>query len=66
MTLSRQIVHRWRVLTEGAVPDTALAAGRLHMLDAIGVGIAASSLPQGVPYRRFSARLPGPSASSTG
>jgi 2-methylcitrate dehydratase PrpD len=54
MTWSREIVRQWRTLTSGTMPDTALMAGRLHLLDAIGVGIAASSLPQGEPYRRFS------------
>ncbi len=53
MTLSRQIVRRWRELTTANVPATVEAAARLHLLDAIGVGIAASALPQGEPYRRF-------------
>jgi 2-methylcitrate dehydratase PrpD len=60
MTLSQEIVRQWRTLTSGTMPETALAAGRLHLLDAIGVGIAASSLPQGEPYRRFSGSRAGP------
>jgi 2-methylcitrate dehydratase PrpD len=53
MTLSRQIVRRWNALRLIAPPDAALAAGRLHMLDAVGVGVAAGALAQGGPYRAF-------------
>ena len=54
MTLSRDIVRQWRALKAAPVPMTVLLAARLHMLDIVGVGIAASSMPQGEPYRRFS------------
>ena len=60
MTASREVVRHWRTLTSRAIPETALEAGRLHLLDAIGVGIAASSLPQGEPYRRFYSGAAGP------
>lgn len=55
MTLSRNIVRRWRNLRDAPIPDAVCAAARLHMLDIVGVGVAASSTPQGEPYRRFSA-----------
>lgn len=55
MTLSREIVRRWQAAKEAPVPDAVLAAARLHCLDAVGVGLAASSLPQGEPYRRLAA-----------
>lgn len=55
MTLSRDIVRRWRGLKDAPIPQAVLAAARLHMLDIVGVGVAASSTPQGEPYRRFTA-----------
>lgn len=55
MTLSREIVRHWKAVKTAPVPDAVLAAARLHCLDAVGVGLAASSLPQGEPYRCFSA-----------
>ncbi|MDI1346675.1 MAG: MmgE/PrpD family protein [Pseudolabrys sp.] len=55
MTLSREIVRRWQAAKAAPVPDAVLAAARLHCLDAVGVGLAASSLPQGEPYRCFAA-----------
>ena len=55
MTLSREIVRRWKAVKTAPVPDAVLAAARLHSLDAVGVGLAACSLPQGEPYRCFSA-----------
>jgi len=55
MTLSREIVRHWKAAKTAPVPNAVLAAARLHCLDAVGVGLAASSLPQGEPYRCFSA-----------
>ena len=55
MTLSREIVRHWKTVNTAPIPDAVLAAARLHCLDAVGVGLAASSLPQGEPYRCFSA-----------
>lgn len=51
MTLSRDLVRAWRNATPAA---EARAAGRLHMLDALGVGLAASTLDQGETWRKFS------------
>ena len=56
MTLSRTLVARWRAADPFAAPE-AVRAGRLHMLDALGVGLAASSLDQGEAWRRFSQSL---------
>ena len=54
MTLSGALVHAWR----NAVPSPmARAAGRLHALDALGVGLAASTLDQGATWRRFAEGL---------
>lgn len=55
MTLAREIIRQWKAAKAAPVPDAVLAAARLHCLDAVGVGLAASSLPQGEPYRCFSA-----------
>ena len=55
MTLSRDIVRQWRNLKDAPIPEALLATARLHFLDIVGVGVAASSTSQGEPYRRFSA-----------
>ena len=54
MTLSREIVRKWRAVDGDGIPEAVLASARLHLLDVVGVGIAASTLQQGEPYRRFS------------
>ena len=46
MTLSRAIVRAWRTHIEAPIPDAVLLAGRMHLLDVVGVGIAASALEQ--------------------
>ena len=66
MTLSRELVRHWKAAKTAAVPDAVLAAARLHCLDAVGVGLAASSLPQGEPYRCFSAGRQGDISLLTG
>lgn len=60
MTLSRVIVRKWRTQIDAAIPESVLRAGRMHLLDVVGVGIAASTLDQGVPYARISAGDRGP------
>ena len=57
MTLAHLLVQKWRSARPVADPK-AWEAGRLHALDALGVGLAASTLDQGEPYRRFAANLP--------
>jgi 2-methylcitrate dehydratase PrpD len=53
MSLSRDIVRHFGKLKTAAIPEVVLASARLHCLDAVGVGLAASALAQGEPYRRF-------------
>lgn len=66
MTLSRAIVRRWMALEGREPPEPALQAARLHLLDAVGVGLAAASLEQGTPYRAFLAGRSGPVHALTG
>ena len=57
MSLARVLVAQWRAARPLA-DGKALSAGRLHVLDALGVGLAASTLDQGETYRRFAEPLP--------
>lgn len=50
MSLSRQLAHRLRALTVADIPADVLECGRLHLLDAIGVGLAAVGTGIGRPY----------------
>lgn len=59
MTLGRRLVSRLAVLRRQPIPNEVLCAGRLHMLDAVGVGLAASGTLAGAPYRRAAAMLAG-------
>ncbi len=56
MTLSRALVARWRKADPVSSP-LALRAGRLHALDALGVGLASSTLDQGEAWKRFADAL---------
>ena len=56
MTLARSLVRHWRAANP-ATSSQALNAGRLHALDALGVGLAASTLDQGTTWQNFSANL---------
>lgn len=53
MTLSRAIVRAWMAEAGKPVPAEVMEAARLHMLDAVGVGLAAAALDQGAPYIRM-------------
>lgn len=53
MTLSRQLVRRWSAARAAGVPDAIRDIARLHLADVVGAGLAAASLTQGEPYRRF-------------
>jgi 2-methylcitrate dehydratase PrpD len=57
MRIARVLVAQWRAARPLA-DVKALNAGRLHILDALGVGLAASTLDQGETYRRFAEQLP--------
>ena len=50
MTLSQQLVARSRGLTPDAIPPAVKEAAKLHLLDAIGVGLAAAATSAGRPY----------------
>lgn len=66
MTLARSIVAAWRAADRTSPPNDVIEAARLHMLDAIGVGLAASALEQGEPYRRIVTSRDGVAATLTG
>ena len=53
MTLSRAIVRAWMGAAGKPIPAEVMDAARLHILDAVGVGLAAASLEQGAPYLRL-------------
>lgn len=57
MTLSRQLVRRWRALRQDPLPANVVAAARLHLLDAIGVGLASAGSEVGAPYLRYAASV---------
>lgn len=57
MTLSRAVVRRCAELARGELPPDVVEAARLHLLDAIGAGLAAAGSSAGAPYRAFTARL---------
>ncbi|MDE2514476.1 MAG: MmgE/PrpD family protein [Rhodospirillales bacterium] len=59
MSLSRRIVRAWRDTAARPLPPEVLGAAKAHLLDAIGVGLAASASAAGLPYRRFAATLRG-------
>ena len=53
MSVARTVVRAWMTAADRQVPDAVRNAARLHMLDAIGVGLAAATLEQGRPYRHL-------------
>lgn len=57
MSLSRRIVDR--VDSLGHLPDDVVVTARLHLLDALGVGLAASASAVGGHYRKFAERRAG-------
>lgn len=66
MTLSRSIVRRWMEVSKVSAPAQVRMAARLHLLDATGVGLAATALDQGVAYARFAPTADGPVSLLTG
>lgn len=66
MTLSRSIVRRWMELSQVPAPAEVQMAARLHLLDATGVGLAATALDQGAAYARFADTADGPVSLLTG
>lgn len=51
MTIARDLARRWR--DAPMLPDEVAHAAKMHLLDSIGVGLAASRQEIGKPYRRF-------------
>ncbi len=50
MTLSRRLVRALRASVADPVPPDVLAVAKLHLLDALGVGLAAASVKAGRPW----------------
>ena len=59
MTLSRQLVGSIRRLGLAEIPAEVVRCGRLHLLDAIGVGLAAAGTGVGMPYLAAATALGG-------
>jgi len=57
MTLARQLVRSLRSLARAPLPPHVARAAALHLLDALGVGLAAAGSPVGAPYRNAAAQL---------
>ncbi len=51
LSLSRQLVAALRASARQPLPGEVASAARLHFLDALGVGLAASAAAVGAPYR---------------
>lgn len=72
MTLAQDIAARWQEAARTPLPETIARVASLHLLDAIGVGLAAAGSSNGRPYldyaqqggcrgrQRCSAMLPAP------
>lgn len=57
MTLAVEVVQAWRAAAKERLPEHVAQAARLHLLDAIGVGLAAAGSDVGQPYLRVAAQL---------
>lgn len=57
--LAAKIVERFRSPAMRAIPDRVLASGRLHLLDAIGVGLVSSASPVAAPVVSFGKEVAG-------
>ncbi len=57
MTLARELVRAARAASSTPLPEDVATAARLHLLDAIGVGLAAAGSPIGAAYRGFAAEV---------
>jgi 2-methylcitrate dehydratase PrpD len=55
MTLSRELLSGMARIAAAPLPTAVLDAAKLHLLDALGVGLAASTLKPSEPYRRYGA-----------
>lgn len=57
MTLARELVRAARASSSASLPEDVATAARLHLLDAIGVGLAAAGSPIGAAYCDLAADL---------
>jgi 2-methylcitrate dehydratase PrpD len=57
MSLARELVRAVRAVSSKPLPEDVTTAARLHLLDAIGVGLAAAGSPIGAAYRGLAADL---------
>ncbi len=57
MTLARELVRAIRSASSSSLPEDAATAARLHLLDAIGVGLASAGSPIGAAYRTYAAEV---------
>lgn len=64
--LARDLVRAVRAGWDKPLPDHVAASARLHLLDAIGVGLAAAGSRAGEPYLRFASQLSGGGSSIFG
>jgi 2-methylcitrate dehydratase PrpD len=55
--LARELVRAVRASSPTSLPEDVTSAARLHLLDAIGVGLAAAGSPIGAAYRGLAADL---------
>ena len=65
MSLSRQLIQQWRQVPYAAIPGDVRDAARLHLLDAIGVGLAAAATGAATPYLRAAPALNGAGGPAT-
>lgn len=59
MTLSQQLVTKLRSLRPSTIPPAVYDAARLHLIDAVGVGLAAAATGAGAPYLKAAPSLSG-------
>src|SRR5688572_8880418 len=57
MTLARELVRAARAASSTPLPEDVATAARLHLLDAVGVGLAAAGSPIGAAYRGLAGDL---------
>lgn len=57
MSLARELVQAARAAAKMPLPEDAALAARLHLLDAVGVGLASAGSPIGAAYRTLAAEI---------
>lgn len=57
MTIARELVKALRSVYAQPLPESVAQAARLHLLDAIGVGLASAGSPAGAAYRGLALRV---------